>query len=151
MRFAADATSRRHAALALPGAGLTWLSIDASDSTEAGTRPPSLPRRCYASRRAYLQRLRNDPAGSVCDDGHVRRHRGRNGKLLTPLSERGRSHAADPPMPMTAAFPRTLAWLVVSLCLVIGEASAGSFQVNPIRVEMGKGATRTASTVRNDA
>src|SRR5205823_13929905 len=37
-----------------------------------------------------------------------------------------------------------------SLCLVIGEASAGSFQVNPIRVEMGKGATSAAITVRND-
>ncbi len=51
---------------------------------------------------------------------------------------------------MTAASPRTLAWLVVALCLVIGEAGAGSFQVNPIRVEMSKGATSAAITVRND-
>jgi fimbrial chaperone protein len=51
---------------------------------------------------------------------------------------------------MTAAPHRIAAWLAIAICLDVTEAVAGSFQVNPIRVEMTKGATTAAITVRND-
>jgi fimbrial chaperone protein len=49
-----------------------------------------------------------------------------------------------------AASHRIRAALGVAMCLAIGAADAGSFQVNPIRVDMTKGATSAAITVRND-
>ena len=52
-------------------------------------------------------------------------------------------------MQTTVTARRTLVWTVLALSLA-GEASAGSFQVNPIRIEMSKGATTAAVTVRND-
>jgi fimbrial chaperone protein len=45
---------------------------------------------------------------------------------------------------------RSAPWIVLALSLVTAEAPAGSFQVNPIRVDMTKGATTAAITVRND-
>ncbi len=45
---------------------------------------------------------------------------------------------------------RSAPWIALALCLAAAEAAAGSFQVNPIRVEMAKGATTAALTVRND-
>jgi fimbrial chaperone protein len=45
---------------------------------------------------------------------------------------------------------RTVAWIALVLCLAAADARAGSFQVNPIRVEVAKGATNAALTVRND-
>ena len=39
---------------------------------------------------------------------------------------------------------------LASLAFVSATAGAGSFQVNPIRVELGRGATSAAITVRND-
>jgi fimbrial chaperone protein len=53
-------------------------------------------------------------------------------------------------MQTTAAPLRIAPWLAVAMCLLVAEAGAGSFQVNPIRIEMTKGATTTAITVRND-
>ena len=44
----------------------------------------------------------------------------------------------------------TAPWIVLALSLATAEAPAGSFQVNPIRVDMTKGATTAAITVRND-
>lgn len=41
--------------------------------------------------------------------------------------------------------------LALVLCLAAADAGAGSFQVNPIRVEIAKGATTAAITVRNDS
>lgn len=49
-----------------------------------------------------------------------------------------------------AAFHRLRAALVVIALLTISDAGAGSFQVNPIRVDMTKGAKSAAITVRND-
>jgi fimbrial chaperone protein len=40
--------------------------------------------------------------------------------------------------------------IALALCLAAADAPAGSFQVNPIRVEIAKGATTAALTVRND-
>ena len=51
---------------------------------------------------------------------------------------------------MTAAPHRIAAWLAIAMCLAVTQAGAGSFQVNPIRVDMAKGATTAAITVRND-
>jgi fimbrial chaperone protein len=51
---------------------------------------------------------------------------------------------------MTAAPHRIAAWLAIATGLAVTQAGAGSFQVNPIRVEMTKGATTAAITVRND-
>jgi fimbrial chaperone protein len=45
---------------------------------------------------------------------------------------------------------RSAPWIVLALSLATAEATAGSFQVNPIRVDMSKGATTAAITVRND-
>ena len=45
---------------------------------------------------------------------------------------------------------RSAPWIVLALSLATTEAPAGSFQVNPIRVDMTKGATTAAITVRND-
>jgi len=47
-------------------------------------------------------------------------------------------------------FVRLLVWLAAGLCVAIGPARAGSFQVNPIRVDMTKGATSASITLRND-
>lgn len=41
-------------------------------------------------------------------------------------------------------------WIAMVLCLAAAGVSAGSFQVNPIRIEVAKGATTAAMTVRND-
>ena len=40
--------------------------------------------------------------------------------------------------------------LALALCVAAPEAPAGSFQVNPIRIDVAKGATSAAMTVRND-
>jgi fimbrial chaperone protein len=53
-------------------------------------------------------------------------------------------------MPAIAALLRFHAWLAVALSAAIGVAHAGSFQVNPIRVDMTKGATSAAITLHND-
>jgi fimbrial chaperone protein len=53
-------------------------------------------------------------------------------------------------MPTTANLLRFHAWLAAALCVAVGSAHAGSFQVNPIRVDIGKGATNAAITLRND-
>jgi fimbrial chaperone protein len=45
---------------------------------------------------------------------------------------------------------RTAAWIALVLCVAAGDVAAGSFQVNPIRIEIAKGATTAALTVRND-
>ncbi len=45
---------------------------------------------------------------------------------------------------------RIAPWIAVALCLAAGDVPAGSFQVNPIRIEIAKGATTAAITVRND-
>jgi len=45
---------------------------------------------------------------------------------------------------------RPAPWIVLALSLATTGASAGSFQVNPIRVEITKGGTTAAITVRND-
>jgi len=45
---------------------------------------------------------------------------------------------------------RSAPWIVLALSLATAEVPAGSFQVNPIRVDMTKGATTAAITVRND-
>jgi fimbrial chaperone protein len=45
---------------------------------------------------------------------------------------------------------RSAPWIVLALSLAATEAPAGSFQVNPIRVDMAKGATTAAITIRND-
>ena len=52
-------------------------------------------------------------------------------------------------MPTTAASEMTRAWLVLALCVVPLAAAAGSFQVNPIRVDITRG-TSAAITLRND-
>src|SRR5437667_4077067 len=54
-------------------------------------------------------------------------------------------------MQTIAATFRHAPWFVVAaMCIAATEAGAGSFQVNPIRVDMTKGATTAAITVRND-
>ena len=53
-------------------------------------------------------------------------------------------------MHTTVTARRSIPWIVVALSLFAAEVPAGSFQVNPIRVEMTKGATTAAITVRND-
>jgi fimbrial chaperone protein len=53
-------------------------------------------------------------------------------------------------MPAIAAFLRFHAWLAIALAATIGVAHAGSFQVNPIRVDMTKGASSAAITLHND-
>jgi len=54
-------------------------------------------------------------------------------------------------MQTTAAPSRLAPWFAVAaMCVAVAEAGAGSFQVNPIRVDMAKGATTAAITVRND-
>jgi fimbrial chaperone protein len=53
-------------------------------------------------------------------------------------------------MQTTVTPRRSTPWIVLALSLVAAEAPAGSFQVNPIRVDMTKGATTAAITVRND-
>ena len=45
---------------------------------------------------------------------------------------------------------RSAPWILLALSLATTEVPAGSFQVNPIRVDMTKGATTAAITVRND-
>jgi fimbrial chaperone protein len=50
----------------------------------------------------------------------------------------------------TTVTVRSVPWIVLALSLVAAEVPAGSFQVNPIRVDMTKGATTAAITVRND-
>jgi fimbrial chaperone protein len=45
---------------------------------------------------------------------------------------------------------RTTPWIALALCLAAADVPAGSFQVNPIRVDVAKGATTAAMTVRND-
>jgi fimbrial chaperone protein len=49
---------------------------------------------------------------------------------------------------VTVARPRS--WFAHALWLLATEVLAGSFQVNPIRVDIAKGSTTTAITVRND-
>ena len=54
-------------------------------------------------------------------------------------------------MSAIAAFLRFHAWLATALGVAaFGFAHAGSFQVNPIRVDMAKGATSAAITLHND-
>jgi fimbrial chaperone protein len=57
---------------------------------------------------------------------------------------------AAPDMQTTAAPLRIVPWLAVAMCVAVADAGAGSFQVNPIRVDMAKGATTAAITLRND-
>jgi fimbrial chaperone protein len=45
---------------------------------------------------------------------------------------------------------RNIPWLAVLLALTTAAARAGSFQVNPIRIEIAKGATTAAVVVHND-
>jgi fimbrial chaperone protein len=45
---------------------------------------------------------------------------------------------------------RAVPWIALALFLAAAEATAGSFQVNPIRVDITKGATTAPITVRND-
>jgi len=44
----------------------------------------------------------------------------------------------------------TAPWIALALCLATAEVAAGSFQVNPIRVDISKGTTTAAITVRNE-
>jgi len=53
-------------------------------------------------------------------------------------------------MPILAAARCTAALTWLSLALATASAFAGSFQVNPIRIEMARGATTAAITVHND-
>ncbi|HEV3239925.1 MAG TPA: fimbria/pilus periplasmic chaperone [Casimicrobiaceae bacterium] len=53
-------------------------------------------------------------------------------------------------MKPTVTARRILPWLTLALAFAAGEAPAGSFQVNPIRIEIAKGATTAAIVVRND-
>jgi fimbrial chaperone protein len=53
-------------------------------------------------------------------------------------------------MQKTVTAGRIIVWFILALPLAATQAFAGSFQVNPIRVEMTKGATTAAITVRND-
>jgi len=53
-------------------------------------------------------------------------------------------------MPTTAASHRIASWLALAVCVAVGDAGAGSFQVNPIRIDLSRGATNAAITVRND-
>ncbi len=53
-------------------------------------------------------------------------------------------------MKPTVTARRILPWLALTLALMTGAATAGSFQVNPIRIEIAKGATTAAIVVRND-
>jgi len=53
-------------------------------------------------------------------------------------------------MQTTATARRCAPWIALALSLAAAEVPAGSFQVNPIRVDMTKGATTAAITVRND-
>jgi fimbrial chaperone protein len=53
-------------------------------------------------------------------------------------------------MQTTAASHRIAPWLAIAMCFAVADADAGSFQVNPIRVDLSRGATNTAITVRND-
>ena len=58
------------------------------------------------------------------------------------------SESARPSSPRSGLFLVPMAAVV--LALAAAPATAGSFQVNPIRVELGKGATTAVITVRND-
>jgi fimbrial chaperone protein len=49
-----------------------------------------------------------------------------------------------------AALLRLHVWLAIALGAAIGVAHAGSFQVNPIRIDMTKGAASAAITLHND-
>jgi fimbrial chaperone protein len=55
-------------------------------------------------------------------------------------------------MKSTVTHHRTAAWIgiALALCLAAADAPAGSFQVNPIRVEIAQGTTTASITVRND-
>jgi fimbrial chaperone protein len=53
-------------------------------------------------------------------------------------------------MPPIVTARRLLPWLVLFSALAPAEVTAGSFQVNPIRVDMTRGATTAAITLRND-
>src|SRR6266404_5758103 len=53
-------------------------------------------------------------------------------------------------MQTTVTARRSVPWIALALSLAATEVPAGSFQVNPIRVDMAKGATTAAITVRND-
>jgi fimbrial chaperone protein len=53
-------------------------------------------------------------------------------------------------MSAIATFLRFHVWLALALAAAAGAAHAGSFQVNPIRVDMAKGATSAAITLHND-
>src|ERR1700692_3246012 len=53
-------------------------------------------------------------------------------------------------MQTTVTARRSIPWIIMVLSLFAAEVLAGSFQVNPIRVEMTKGATTADITVRND-
>ena len=53
-------------------------------------------------------------------------------------------------MQNTVTSGRIVAGFLLALSLGATEAGAGSFQVNPIRIDMTKGATTAAITVRND-
>ncbi|HTS20915.1 MAG TPA: molecular chaperone [Casimicrobiaceae bacterium] len=53
-------------------------------------------------------------------------------------------------MPKPAAPRCILASITIALALVALPVIAGSFQVNPIRIEMARGATTSSITVRND-
>lgn len=53
-------------------------------------------------------------------------------------------------MPTTAASHRIAPWLAVAICVAFADAGAGSFQVNPIRIDLSRGATNAAITIRND-
>jgi len=53
-------------------------------------------------------------------------------------------------MKPTVTIARSTAWSALALWLVAANVTAGSFQVNPIRIELAKGATTAAMTVHND-
>ena len=52
-------------------------------------------------------------------------------------------------MQTTVTARRSIPWIVAALSLFAAEVPAGSFQVNPIRVEMTKGATRAEKIWNN--
>jgi fimbrial chaperone protein len=53
-------------------------------------------------------------------------------------------------MHTTAASHRIAPWLAVAMCVAVADVGAGSFQVNPIRIDLTRGATNAAITIRND-
>src|SRR5215472_10970117 len=110
-----------------------------AETSHDESAPGARPRGCCAciAIRADERSVAADPAAAVASAD------------FAPLNAAAERTGTMSKSAIRRLRPSVLAALA-SLVFISATAEAGSFQVNPIRVDLGKGASTAAITVRND-